>query len=439
MKLLLVNWSWYATGGDWTYIENLHKLYESHGYEVIPFSTHNKKNEPTPFAKNFVDVFDFKELNKNKSVKNGIRAVRTSVVSKDALYKLDRILEEHDIKFAHLHNIHHYITPAIIEKLHQKGIKIIWTLHDYKIICPENSFVSNGKICEKCMDGSFYHCAINRCKKNSVLASSLASFEAYYYHKKGVYDLVDYYLCPSQFILNKFLQFGFDKGKMKLTNLCYDISLVDKFIATHKEASVNGNKGKYILYVGRLEYIKGIRTLIEAVTNTPIQLKIVGNGNAAEALMAEAKTNSTANIEFLGFKNKAEVFELIMRAVFSVCPSEWYENYPFSISESFLFSKPVVGANIGGIPELVIDGKTGLLFDAGNSTALKEKLLRLWNDEQLTDKLGKQARLHAFDLYNFETHWRKINSVVQELNILPVKKDFTDDNVFISSVDANQI
>jgi glycosyltransferase involved in cell wall biosynthesis len=439
MKLLLVNWSWYATGGDWTYIENLHKLYESHGYEVIPFSTHNKKNVPTPFEENFVDVFDFKELNNNKSVRNGIRALKTSVVSKDALNKLDRILAEHDIKFAHLHNIHHYITPAIIQILHQKGVKIIWTLHDYKIICPENSFVSNGKICEKCMDGSFYHCALNRCKKNSFLASSLASFEAYYYHKKGVYDLVDYYLCPSQFILNKFLQFGFDKQKLKLTNLCYDISLTDTFITQHTKSPEAGNSEKYILYVGRLEYIKGVKTLMEAVQNTPIQLKIVGNGNAADALMEAAKNNSCTNIEFLGFKNKTEVFDLIMGAAFSVCPSEWYENYPFSISESFLFSKPVVGANIGGIPELVIDGNTGLLFDAGNSAALQEKLLQLWNDEQLTVKLGKQARLHAFDLYNFDTHWQKINSVIQELQIIPVKTDATNDKVFLSPVDANHM
>ncbi|MEO6357905.1 MAG: glycosyltransferase family 4 protein [Ferruginibacter sp.] len=417
MKLLLVNWSWYATGGDWTYIENIHKLYETHGFEVIPFSTHNKKNTFSPYSKYFVSAYDFKELNKHKTISNGIKALRTSIVSSDALNKLDRILEKHDIKFAHLHNIHHYITPAIVEKLHKRGIKIIWTLHDYKIICPENSFVSQGKVCEKCMDGSFFHCAINRCKKNSLLASALATFEAYYYHKKNTYQLVDFYLCPSRFILDKFLQFGFDKNKMLLSGLCYDISLVDNFIEQSKTLPAQQNRSKYILYVGRLEDIKGVKTLIEAVRGTDIHLKVAGRGNAEESLTTYIQTENISNVEMLGFKKKDEIFALTQHASFGVCPSEWYENYPFSISETFLFSKPVVGSNIGGIPELVIDGQTGFLFEAGNQPQLREKLLLLWNDEDLVNKLGQQARKHSYDLFNYETHWNMIHSVIQKLEL----------------------
>ncbi|MEO7046470.1 MAG: hypothetical protein ABI091_14260, partial [Ferruginibacter sp.] len=277
MKILLVNWAWYPTGGDWTYIENLHKLYENHGHEVIAFSTQNNKNVFSPNSKNFVASYDFKELNKKKNISNSIKAIRTSVVSSDALAKLDIILSEHDIKIAHLHNIHHYITPAIVEKLHKKGVKILWTLHDYKIICPENSFVSNGKICEKCITGSFYHCTLNKCKKNSVPASALASFAAYYYHGKKTYDLVDYFLCPSKFLLQKFIQSGTCKSKLIETNLCYDISFVDNFLKENK--ALDNAEEKYILYCGRLENIKGVKTLIEAVKNTGITLKIAGSGN----------------------------------------------------------------------------------------------------------------------------------------------------------------
>ena len=413
MKILLVNWSWYATGGDWTYLENIHKLYEANGHVVIPFSTHNKKNVYSLYSKNFVRAYDFKELNRNKSINNGIKALKTSVVSSDALYKLDRILNEHDIKVAHLHNIHHYITPKIIEILHKKNIKILWTLHDYKIICPENSFVSNGKICEKCITGSFYNCAINRCKKNSILASVLASYEAYYYHNRKVYDLVDYFLCPSNFLLQKFLQFGFKKSKLFETNLCYDISLIDDFIHNYQPDQYEiSKKEKYILYVGRLEEIKGIKTLIAAIKGTKILLKIVGSGNATEELKEIVEKEGINNAEFLGFKNKKEVFELIFNSLYGVCPSEWYENFPFSVAETFLFSKPVIGSNIGGIPELVIDGKTGSLFEHGNIIELQEKLLLLWNDTTKTQLMGENARKHAYDLYNFETHWTKIRDFI---------------------------
>lgn len=414
MKILLVNWSWYATGGDWTYVENLNKLYTKKGHEVIPFSTHNKKNEYSLYSKNFVSAYDFKELNKHKSISNGIKALKTSIVSRNALFKLDRILKEHDIKVAHLHNLHHYITPAIIEKLHNRGIKILWTLHDYKIICPENSFVSNGKICEKCITGSFYHCTLNMCKKKSFLASMLASFEAYYYHKKNTYDLVDYYLCPSSFIKTKFQKFGFDEKKLFVSNLCYDINLVDAYIDNHKNDEALLPSDKFILYVGRLEDIKGVKTLIMAVKGTLIKLKIAGIGNSEVEIKSLIENEHISNVDMLGFKCKDEVFGLIKNAAFGVCPSEWYENFPFSISETFLFSKPVVGSDIGGIPELVIDGKTGLLFEHGNVQDLQNKLLQLWNNDESTSVMGKNARIHAYDLYNFETHWNKIKSLLPE-------------------------
>ena len=100
-----------------------------------------------------------------------------------------------------------------------------------------------------------------------------------------------------------------------------------------------------------------------------------------------------------------------------MCPSEWYENFPFSITESFVLLKPVVGANIGGIPELVIDGKTRLLFTAGDVLDLREKLLKLWADDTLINQIGAAARKHAYSIFNFNTHWEKLHSVLSNLNI----------------------
>ncbi len=413
MKILLVNWSWYPSGGDWTYVENIHKLYEEKGYEVIPFSTHNKKNIYSPYSEYFVNTYDFKELNKHKNIGNGIKALKTSVISKDALYKLDLLLDVHDIKIAHLNNIHHYITPAIIEKLKNKGIKIIWTLHDFKIICPENSFISNGVLCEKCITGSFYHCAINLCKKKSFLASSLASFEAYYYHSKNTYDLVDCFLCPSTFLSRKFIQFGFDPSRLLVSNSCYDIDLIDQYLLDYAADTTRPEPEKYVLYIGRLEEIKGIQTLIEAVKDTGIKVKIVGTGVEAQNYKTLACDNQ--NIEFLGFKNKQEVFKLTRECLFVVCPSICYENLPFSIIESFLFYKPVIGSDIGGIPELVVEGKTGLLFEAANASHLCEKMNYLWQNENVVKNLGIQARELAYNMVNFNAHWNKIETLLLKL------------------------
>jgi glycosyltransferase involved in cell wall biosynthesis len=423
MKILIVNWSWYPTGGDWTYIENLKRLYEEKGHEVIALSTQNPLNVKGNGNEYLVKSNNFKLLNENKTIVNSLKVIKNSIISSEALKQIDLILKEHDIKLAHLHNIHNYITPSIIWKLKNKGVKIVWTLHDYKIICPENSFVSNGKVCEKCITGNFYNCAINKCKKNSYAASFLAALDAYLYHSTNTYNKTDMFLCPSQFLLNKFKQFGFDESKLFLTNLCYDIGLIDDFLVRHaiqiknSDVSAIKNKGDYILYVGRVEVIKGVKTLIDAVKGTHLKLKIAGSGTEIDNLINYLKVEDIRNVEILGFQNKDSVFDLTLNSKFVVCPSEWYENFPFSITESFLFSKPVVGADIGGIPELVKDGETGYLFEAGNAGDLREKLFKLWNDDLMIEQMGKNARKHAIDIFNFETHWKKLNAVLTNLNL----------------------
>lgn len=421
MKVLLASWSWYPVGGDWTYVENVKRLYESQGYEVVPFSTKNEKNVPTEYDKYFVKAFDYKALNAKKGIRSGFQALKNSVVSLEALRNLDELLRNNEIAFAHLHIIHHWLTPAIVWKLKQYNIPVIWSLHEYKLICPEGSFVSGGKICEKCYQNKFYHCALQKCKKQSFLASLLSSLDAYFYHFSGVYKKVDFYLCPSAFLLDKFAQFGFDPKKLILSNLCYDIELLDETVRMLREdlLTATQNRERYILYVGRIEKIKGIFTLIDAVAGTEIRLKIAGTGPALEEMKAYVKTHSLTNVEFLGHVVKTRVYQLTLDSEFVVCPSEWYENYPFSVIESLLMSKPVIGANIGGIPELVIDQQTGLLFEPGNSTELKSKILRLWHDPELGQIFGKKARIHAAEKVNARTHWNMLSQVIDHL---PVKK-----------------
>jgi glycosyltransferase involved in cell wall biosynthesis len=418
MKVLMASWSWEPVGGDWTYINNVKTLYENNGYEVIPFSTYVEGK--TEKRDHFVKAYDYKNLNSNKGIFNGLKAMKNSVISFEALKNIDAILDEHEISFAHLHIIHHWLTPAIIWRLKKRNIPVIWSLHEYKIICPEGSFVSNGTVCEKCINGKFYNCAVNRCKKGSFAASALASIDAYYYHRSGVYKKVDAYLCPSEFLQKKFVQYGFPAGKMHLSNLCYDISIVDEFIRMYKEvhSSEKSQYEKFILYVGRIEKIKGIDTLIKAVEGTGVRLKIAGTGAYFEEMSAYLKSRNIKNVEILGFQDKKAVFELTMQAAFVVCPSEWYENYPYSVIESLLFSKPVVGAEIGGIPELVLDGKTGFLHKPGDSQDLQRKILQLWENDELVVNLGIEARKHALSRVNFERHWKILENIIDNLTFM---------------------
>jgi glycosyltransferase involved in cell wall biosynthesis len=418
MKILIVNWSWYPTGGDWTYISNLIKLYENNGHEVLPLSTMNEKNVNTNYPEYFIKSLNYKKL-KKRNIFDGIKVIRNSIVSFDALRKVDEIIATHDINIVHLHNIHHYITPSIIWKFKNAGIKIIWSLHDCKIICPDSLFVSNGKICERCITGNFYECALNKCKKESLQASILASVEAYFYHKSGIYKNVDAFLCPSDFIRRKFEQFGFDKEKLHVTNLTYDISIIDDYIEKRNENIVPKKTERqilpYILYIGRMEKIKGVGTLINAVKGTGINLKIIGSGEEFKDIQEMLLQNNIVNIELLGYMDKLSVFEFTMNAKFVICPSECYENYPFSIIESFLFSKPVIGSRIGGIPELVIDEVTGYLFEPGNFEDLRKKILKLYFNENVIQSMGSNARKYIKEIVNFKMHWSKLSLIINTL------------------------
>ncbi len=414
----MASWSWEPVGGDWTYINNIKSLYETNGYDVIPFSTYIEgKSEQREY---FVKAYDYKRLNNSKGLLNGLKAMKNSVVSMEALENIDTILDQHDISFAHLHIIHHWITPAIIWKLKKRNIPVIWSLHEYKIICPEGTFVSGDKVCEKCKGGKFYQCALNRCKKGSFASSLLASIDAYYYHQSGVYKQVDAYLCPSEFLQKKFLEYGFPKTKMHLSNLVYDISVVDNFINSYDSVCSSDDKKreKFILYVGRIETNKGIETLLRAIEGTGVKLKIAGTGSWFDKMTQFKQERCMDNVEILGFQEKNSVFRLTMECSFVVCPSEWYENYPYSVIESLLFSKPVIGANIGGIPELVLEGKTGFLHQPGDAMGLRDRVLQLWHDDILVQDLGVEARKYAISRVNFAKHWSFLKNIIDNLTFV---------------------
>ncbi len=418
MKVLLASWSWHPVGGDWTYVENVKRLYEANGIEVIPFSTKNEKNIETKYDEYFIKAHDYKELNKSKGISSSLKALKNSVVSFEALNNIDKLLDENEISFAHLHIIHHWVTPAIIWKLKKRNIPIVWTLHEYKVLCPEGTFVSNGKVCESCFNGKFYNCAIKKCKKQSFLASTLASIDAYFYNLSGIYKKVDLFFCPSDFLRRKFIQFGFPESKMKLTNYCYDIEVIDQYLKEY-HSNINADKKEkpYALYVGRIEKLKGIKTLIDAAIDTNINLKIAGTGAAFEEMKAYVENSKLKNIEFLGFQNKKSVYDLTVNATFVVCPSEWYENYPFSVIESLLLHKPVIGSDMGGIPELIVDGKTGYIHKAGDVQELRSAMLKLWNNPDLAEKMGEEARNFIYERVNFSSHWNILKNFIEELNI----------------------
>ncbi len=412
LNILIINWTWYPSGGDWTYVENLCRFYEEKGHEVIPFSMANEKNFSTPYAEYFISKIDYKELNSNKTLINGIKAVKKTIYSSEAKSKLKLLLDKNKVDIVHINNIHHYLTPAsIIPEIKKRGIPIIWTLHDYVILCPNTTFISNEKICEKCRGGKFYQCTLNKCKKNSLPASFAASLETYVNNWFNPYKHVDYYICPSEFIRNKFETFGFNSKKLLQVYNLFDINSV------RLQNSDNPYQKPYIVYVGNILKVKGIFTLVKAMAGLNVDLLVIGSGEHFDDLKELAQTSNLSNVQLMGKMPKEEVFRYVQHSCFVVVPSEWYENLPYSLVEALLLGKPVLGADIGGIPELVINNKTGYLFQPGNVEDLRNKIQLMMPDKNKLNEMGTNARNYATAMVNYETFGNKMSGVFENLNL----------------------
>src|SRR5579863_96699 len=414
LNILIVNWTWFPSGGDWTYIENLCKFYESLGHTVIPFSMTNDKNFPNPFSDYFISNIDYRALNKNKTLISGVKAVKNSIYSTEARSNLRLLLDKYHIDIVHLNNIHHYLTPAsIIPEIKKRKIPIIWTLHDYVILCPNTTFISHEKVCEKCKGGKFYQCVLNKCKKDSVQASFVATLESYANSLANPYKYVDYFICPSVFIKKKFEAFGFDRKKLRQVYNLFDIhSLSGQY-----EAPPETGSKPYIVYVGNILKVKGIFTLVKAMTGLNLDLQVIGSGEHFNELEELVGSGQMDNVKLLGKMPKEEVFRYIQSALFVVVPSEWYENLPYSLVEALLLSKPVLGADIGGIPELVIDEVTGKLFEPANVSDLRLKIEWMMSDKERLARMGKDARQHALNLVNYDAFARELSPLFESLQL----------------------
>lgn len=391
-RVLLVNKFYYPRGGDCVCTMNLESLLRANGHEVAVFAMRYAENVESEYSGYFAPEVDFAGGMGEK-----IAAARRIFGLGDVRESFERILDDFKPDVVHLQNIHSYISPIVGELAKSRGCKVLWTLHDYKLLCPAYTCKRDGKPCELC----FTHktqVLRHRCMKGSMAASALAYLEAKKWSRQRLERHTDIFVCPSSFMAQKMCQGGFNAGQMKV--LCNFIDPEKLALLESTERVADGTP--YYTYVGRLSEEKGVRTLLEVASRLPYVLKIAGDGPLADELAA--KYRDCTNIEFLGRKNAEEVSRLLSGAVCSVVPSEWYENNPLSVIESLCAGTPVIGAEIGGIPEL-IDGATGMTFTSGDAAmlgdAVKIAMARAWNNLKIkADSMERFSPKKYLEEYN---------------------------------------
>lgn len=355
-------------GGSERYYFTIADALKKAGHQVIYFAMHDAKNEPCYQSPYFVS-----KVSTDGGIKSKIKMVLHIAYSKEAYNNMTDLLKKENPELVILNLVHKQITCSIIDAIkdYNPNIKIVWTMHDLITVCPSYTMLDGqGNICEKCLDGNFNHCKQNRCIRGSRLMSYLSTYEAKQIKKRGWYNKVDLFVCPSEFYKKKLEQGNFTKSSIiHIANPLSDDTVFE---------SSNDVKD-YVLYFGRLSKEKGVPTLIKAMKNIDKKLIVLGTGPIEEKLKELVKSEGLEDkVSLLGFKTGKELEDYVAQAKVVVLPSEWYENGPYSAMEALAKGKPLIVSNLGGLPELVDDGKNGFIYEAGNVEALESSINKIF-------------------------------------------------------------
>lgn len=397
MKILQINKYYYKKGGAETVFFNTISLLEKEGHIVIPFCLSNKKNEESIYASYFVNFPELSESGFYTKIKN----LPSFIYNHNAAKKLEQLIQEEKPDIAHIHLLFNGISISILPILKKYNIPIVMSIHDYRLVCPAYTFVDGqGFFCERCQNKNFYHCILRRCSNKKISNSIMLCLDSYFRRLFiSPINYINQFLFVSKFSRSKHIQFE-KKFETNSTHL-YNFTPAVKEIKT--------KRGNYILFFGRISEEKGIRTLLSASKQLPEeQFIIIGTGPLFEELQA----NLPPNVKMLGYKKGAELERYILDASFVVVPSECYENNPMTIIESYTLATPVIGSNLGGIPELINEGKTGFLFTPKSAESLKEVILHATSisDEKYND-ISLASKRFASENFSEKTHYERLISI----------------------------
>lgn len=404
-RLLSLNTYNYRRGGSDVVFFEHDALFRSLGWETAVMAMHHPKNEPSPWSKFFVDEIEFGH---EYGVLQKLTMASKVIYSSEARRKLSRLLDDFPANVAHAHCIYHHLSPSVLMELKQRGIPTLMTAHDLKLACPSYKMVNRTGICERCKDGNLFNVIRYRCVRNSLPISGLIALESAIHKFMGVYKKnLDKVVAPSQFMRNKLIEWGWDAGQ-----IAYIPNYIDA--ARFKPLYTPGN---YFVYFGRLQLDKGVATVLKAAIQAGVRLHVVGTG-PDEDFIKQLGAPYPDQLIFHGYKKGNALWDIVGGARAAVLASEIYENASISVLEAYACGKPVIGARIGGIPEMVHEGETGALFESRNVEELAALLARFsaMPDEQVA-AIGEAAHAYVSKNFTAERYLRDMLALYGELGV----------------------
>ncbi len=379
MNVLIVHNFYKIPGGEDTVVNNEIKLLQLHGHNVYTYFVNN-------------------DIISTNGIINKIKLFRNTKFNRYIKKEIQCIIKKNNIEIVHCHNTFPLISPSIYKYSNEMGCKVFQTIHNFRFLCASADFVKNGKICKECLVKNIKSAVKNKCYHNSYLQTLSWYNLQKNFRRKKLYKYVDKFICLTDF------------NKEILTDIIPRDKIVVKpnFSFFRNDLTDEGTKNQY-LYVGRIENIKGIQTLIDVFSqeNMP-NLVLCGTGNDYEKFKSLVKTN---NILFKGFCTKDTIIEELKKSVALIVPSNWYEGFPMTIAEAMSMGVPVIARNIGNLPYIVKNDYDGIIFN--NNDELTQIIIKLINDKDLQNKLSFSAKEYIKNELSPEINYKKLISIYE--------------------------
>lgn len=386
MKIVLVHTKYLRPGGEDVVFEQERKLLESNGHQVVAYCRSNSETEAYGGVKRLV-------------------LVGRTVWSSDSKKEFAELLRREKPDLVHVHNTFVVISPSIYSACREAGVPVVQTLHNFRLLCPAATFFRDGKICEDCTEHGLLSGVRHGCYRDSRPATAAVALMLATHRYLHTWDRdVAAFIALAKFTRQKFVANGLPAHKMYVKP-----NFVDP------DPGVGSGDGDYVLFAGRLSPEKRVSTLLSAWTllPRPIPLMIIGGGPEREELEKVAIDAGLSHVKFCGQMSRHDTVEAMRRARFLIFSSEWYENFPLTIAESFASGLPVICSRIGAMQEIVEDGRTGLHFTSGNAGDLADKVDWAWNNREPVAGLGRAARQEYLDKYTAEKNYPLLMDIYQ--------------------------
>ena len=416
MKIVLVNYRYFISGGPERYLFNVKELLEKHGHEVIPFSVKHNLNEPCEYDKYFVspigsgDVTYFSDINMT-NISEIKKFFSRMFYSFEVRRKFNELVVDTKPDIVYVLHYQNKLSPSFIGVAKRYNIPVVQRISDFGHICANQLFY-NYKLkttCEKCLSGSKINAVRYNCVYDSKIYSFIKVLALITHQLLGITRKIDSFIVPSEFTLSKLQLFGIPA--QKLVHLPTFYKTVKKVC---HELPVSYDD--FALYVGRIEEEKGVMTMVRAFEGTNMSLKIIGfSSKDYDQKVKEYLKGKQHNIEFLGKQPFETVKEYLSACAFTITPSECYDNFPNSILESFAFQKAVVGSDLGSIREMIRHQETGILFEPGDFIQLRELSRYLFANRDKCKSMGQEGRIWVRNQLSEEKHYNTLVPLFEKM------------------------